>query len=60
MLSNEHEARASQGEVADVGQDEMREVTGGVMLPFYISWDFPDYPWTKAEARLRTTGVMPP
>ena len=28
-MPNEHEAGASQPEVADVGQDEMREVTGG-------------------------------
>ena len=29
MLSNEHEARASQLKVAEASQDEMRKITGG-------------------------------
>ena len=59
MLSNEHEARVSQPEVAEVGQEELRNVVGGVTWPINIpvSWQaklvdridlpkcFVDYPW---------------
>jgi hypothetical protein len=33
MLSNEHEAKASQPEVAEVGQEELRKVIGGFDTP---------------------------
>ena len=50
MLCSEHEAKASQPEVAEVGQDDMRKVAGGAAILFPV--------FARAREKARQTSCL--